>query len=39
LVISISSGSNSCLLMMKHTPAIAWGLSGCVEFRIFRFFS
>jgi hypothetical protein len=38
-VILISSGSNSCLLMTKHTPAIAWGLSGCVEFRIFRFFS
>lgn len=37
--ISISSGSISCLLMTKPTPAIARGVSGCAELRILRFFS
>jgi len=37
--ISISSGSISCLLMTKPTPAIAQGLFGWAEFSILRFFS
>jgi len=35
---SISSGSISCLFMTNPTPAIAWGLLGCAEFSIIKFF-
>ena len=38
LCISSSFGSISCLLMTNPTPAVAWGLSGCTEISIFKFF-